>query len=132
MMGPDFADAASQMSPNVIFAKVNTELAKDTAAKFDIRSIPNIAEKLLALNPEIIGFSVYIWNITEVTELVTLLKQISPTTTIVLGGPEVSHLPDKPHVVDLADYTIKGPGEISFRTLCEQILNGQKPLNKVD
>ena len=50
---------------------------------------------------------------------------------IVLGGPEVSHLPDKPEVVDLADYIIKGPGEISFRKLCEQILNGQKPLNKI-
>ncbi|WP_299879973.1 thioredoxin TrxC [uncultured Cocleimonas sp.] len=42
MMGPDFAEAAAKMSPNVIFAKVNTELAQQTASKFDIRSIPSI------------------------------------------------------------------------------------------
>ncbi len=42
MMGPDFAKAAAEMSPHVIFAKVNTELAKQTAAKFDIRSIPSL------------------------------------------------------------------------------------------
>lgn len=42
MMAPDFAKAAAAMSPNVIFAKVNTELAKQTAAKFDIRSIPSL------------------------------------------------------------------------------------------
>lgn len=42
MMGPDFATAAAKMSPNVIFAKVNTELAQQTASKFDIRSIPSI------------------------------------------------------------------------------------------
>ncbi len=42
MMEPDFAKAAATMSPNSIFAKVNTELAQQTASKFDIRSIPSI------------------------------------------------------------------------------------------
>ena len=91
----------------------------------------DITEKLLNLQPRIIGFSVYIWNITETTEIVKLLKAISPQTIIVLGGPEVSHLPDKPEVVDIADYVVQGAGELSFKTLCEQILNNQKPLNNV-
>ncbi|MCL4112410.1 UNVERIFIED_CONTAM: hypothetical protein GTU68_007248 [Idotea baltica] len=42
MMGPAFAEASKQLSPNVIFAKVNTELAKETASKFEIRSIPSL------------------------------------------------------------------------------------------
>ena len=100
--------------------------------EFTIHETPiNIAEELLSDKPEIIGISVYIWNITEVTHLVAMLKQIAPEVTIVLGGPEVSYPPDLPDVVALVDYVITGPGERSFRQLCEQILSGQKPLNKV-
>ena len=103
-----------------------------TIYEFTIHERPiDIVEKLIAQSPKIIGFSVYIWNIEEITETVEIIKQIDPEIMIVLGGPEVSHLPDKPAVVDIADYVIKGPGEISFKALCEQILNQQKPLNKV-
>lgn len=91
----------------------------------------NIAEALLAESPKIIGISVYIWNINEVTELVGLLKQIAPEVVVVLGGPEVSHPPDLPAVCQLVDYVVTGPGELSFRDLCTQLLQGKKPLNKV-
>ena len=109
------------------------ELQTQTLLKeFTIHERPiDIAEKLLTFNPKIIGFSVYIWNVSEITETVEILKQIAPQVIIVLGGPEVSHLPDKPAVVDIADYVIQGAGEISFRALCQQLLNKQKPLNKV-
>ena len=108
------------------------DLQNQTLLKeFTIHERPiDIAEKLLEHQPKIIGFSVYIWNVSEITETVSLLKQIAPEVTIVLGGPEVSHLPDKPDVVDNADYVIKGAGEISFYALCQQLLNKQKPLNK--
>lgn len=89
----------------------------------------DMAEKLLAKQPKIIGFSVYIWNVVEITELVRLLKTIAPDVVIVLGGPEVSHLPDQPDVVDLADFVIQGPGETSFHVLCSQLLNGKSPEN---
>ena len=41
MMGPHFAEAAKQM-PRVRFAKVDTEAATQTAARFAIRSIPTL------------------------------------------------------------------------------------------
>ena len=109
------------------------ELKSQTALKeFTIHERPiDVVEKILEYKPKIVGFSVYIWNVSEIGETVAILKQVAPEICVVIGGPEVSHLPDKPEVVDLADYVIKGPGEISFRKLCEQILNGQKPLNKV-
>jgi radical SAM superfamily enzyme YgiQ (UPF0313 family) len=88
----------------------------------------DIAEKLLKHEPKIIGFGVYIWNVSEVTKTVKLLKQISPETIIVLGGPEVSQLADKPAVVDIADYVVMGAAEKSFRELCQLILSGNKPL----
>lgn len=43
MMAPQFERAASQMEPHVRFAKLNTEQAQQTAARFGIRSIPTIA-----------------------------------------------------------------------------------------
>ncbi len=112
----------------------NLDELKDQAQikEFTIHERPlDIVEKLLTLNPKIIGISVYIWNVTETNEVVTLLKQLAPEIQIVLGGPEVSHIPDQPDVVELADYVIKGPGELQFKTLCQQILNGQTPFEKV-
>lgn len=90
----------------------------------------NIAEQLLKHQPTIIGLSVYIWNIAEITKLVAVLKQIKPDLIIVLGGPEVSHQPDSPNVVELADYVISGAGEVSFKKLCQQILAGEFPNDK--
>jgi len=99
--------------------------------EFSIQQRPiDIAERLLMYRPRIIGFGVYIWNVTEVTETVELLKQISPGTVIVLGGPEVSHLPDKPTVADIADYVVMGAAEKSFRDLCQLIISGSKPLRR--
>ena len=100
--------------------------------EFTIHERPmDIAEKLLAKDPKIISFSVYIWNVTEVTEAIGLIKQIAPDVIIILGGPEVSHPPDLPDVVDQADHVITGSGEISFRLLCQQILSDQKPSGKI-
>ncbi|MDH5387198.1 MAG: B12-binding domain-containing radical SAM protein [Gammaproteobacteria bacterium] len=100
--------------------------------EFTIHQRPtDIAENLLQTNPVIISFGVYIWNVEEVSETVALIKQISPNTIIVLGGPEVSHYPDHPVFVELADYVIQGAGEISFRKLCEQLLSGEKPPGEI-
>ncbi|MCK5810396.1 MAG: DUF4080 domain-containing protein [Cocleimonas sp.] len=115
-----------------LYANLGELQAITSLDEFTIHERPlDIAEKLLNKKPKIIGFSVYIWNIAEITQTVALLKQIAPQVTIVLGGPEVSHTPDQPNVVELADYVVMGAGEISFRLLCEQILQGNKPLNKM-
>ena len=100
--------------------------------EFTIQQRPvDIAEQLLRESPIIIIFSVYIWNTAEVSETVALIKQISPDTIIILGGPEVSHYPDHPDVVEDADYIVQGAGEISLRKLCEQLLNDKAPPQKI-
>ncbi|MDB5798274.1 MAG: putative Fe-S oxidoreductase [Paucimonas sp.] len=91
----------------------------------------DIVEKLLAHNPRIIGFGVYIWNVEETTRIVALLKRLAPKVVIVLGGPEVSHEPAQQEIVRLADYLITGWGDISFAQLCREILEGPKPLMKI-
>lgn len=83
----------------------------------------DIAERLLAENPRIIGLSVYIWNARQTYEVVSILKKISPKTVLVLGGPEVSHQCERIPLCQVADFTIRGEGELLFRELCENILS---------
>jgi len=90
----------------------------------------DMAEAILAARPVIVGIGVYIWNADEVRRLVGVLKRVAPNTKIVLGGPEVSHLPLR---VDLseADYLIQGEGEHSFRELCRALLADTPPPERI-
>ena len=80
---------------------------------------------------QIIGFGVYIWNVTATTEVIRQLKRVRPDLKIVLGGPEVSHEWEDQEIVRLADYLITGWGDVSFPKLCRALLHGPKPLMKV-
>jgi thioredoxin 2 len=42
MMAPHFEETARRMEPRLRFAKVDTEAAQQTAARFNIRSIPTL------------------------------------------------------------------------------------------
>jgi radical SAM superfamily enzyme YgiQ (UPF0313 family) len=90
-----------------------------------------LAEKLLAQQPRIIGFGVYIWNVVETTQLIALIKQVAPQVVIILGGPEVSYEASGQQIVQLADYLITGWGDVTFADLCRQILHGPKPIMKI-
>jgi radical SAM superfamily enzyme YgiQ (UPF0313 family) len=93
------------------------------------QNIQSIAEEILKNSPIIIGIGVYIWNATDVSQLLDILKKISPSTYIVLGGPEASYQPFR---VDFskADYIISGEGEESFYTLVDSILTNNPPKDK--
>ncbi len=91
----------------------------------------DIVEQLLELKPQIVGFSVYIWNVTQTSEVVALLKQVSPQTRVVLGGPEVSFSNDLPELAELADFIVSGPGETSFRELCADLLKGRPIVSRM-
>ncbi len=100
--------------------------------EFNINSrVIDIAESLLQQQPKIIGLGVYIWNANETLQLVKLLKTISPDTLIVLGGPEVSYEYEQQELVSWADYVITGQADLAFRELCEELLAGKKPINKI-
>lgn len=95
------------------------------------RKPQEVVDELLALQPAIVGFGVYIWNVTQTCEVVRLLKVARPDIKVVLGGPEVSHEVDEQAIVQLADHVITGWGDVSFPKLCHALLNGPKPLMKI-
>ena len=101
-------------------------------AEFDINQKPvDIAERILAESPRILGLGVYIWNVTLTTELVGILKRARPDLIIVLGGPEVSFETEEQAIVQLADHTLTGEADQSFAALCRQILAGETPPAKI-
>lgn len=93
-------------------------------------AVQTIAQKLLINQPKIIGIGVYIWNVSQVAELIHIIKKVSPETTIILGGPEVSHQPFRVNL-DIADFIIQGEGDLAFYTTCKNILRGDLPQERV-
>src|SRR5206468_6637132 len=96
--------------------------------EFDINQRPlDIAEVLLALNPRVIGFGIYIWNVAESTEVITAIKRVRPEIQVILGGPEVSYETEEQEIVALADYVIAGEADLKFAEVCRQLRAGEKP-----
>jgi radical SAM superfamily enzyme YgiQ (UPF0313 family) len=92
--------------------------------EFDINQRPlDIAEMLLAREPKIIGFGVYIWNVAPTTEVVAVIKRLRPEIKIVLGGPEVSYETEGQPIVQLADHVITGEADLKFAEVCRVLLD---------
>ena len=92
-------------------------------AEFDINQRPlDIAEILLARNPKIIGFGIYIWNVEPTTEVIAAIKRVRPDIKIILGGPEVSYETEEQTIVQLADHVITGEADLKFAEVCRALL----------
>jgi hypothetical protein len=91
----------------------------------------DIAERLLADRPQLIGFGVYIWNVEETTRLIAIIKRVAPEVVVVVGGPEVSYETEEQRICALADYVVTGWGDITFPQLCADIMAGNRPSQKV-
>jgi radical SAM superfamily enzyme YgiQ (UPF0313 family) len=115
-----------------LYANLGPLRERATIAEFTFDQRPtDIAEKLLVLQPRIVGLGVYIWNAEETLQLVATLKQVAPQLLIVLGGPEVSHEQREQPLVTLADYVIAGQGDLIFAELCERLLVGERPADRI-
>jgi len=90
-----------------------------------------IAEALLAANPRLVGFGVYIWNVTAITQIVQILKAVRPDLIVVVGGPEVSYEYENTPLFASADYLIQGEADAAFGHLAEDIIEGRPPSKKV-
>jgi len=91
--------------------------------EFDINQRPlDIVEVLLARNPKIIGFGVYIWNVEPTIEVIAAIKRLRPDIKIILGGPEVSYETEAQPIVQLADHVITGEADLKFAEVCRTLL----------
>ncbi len=115
-----------------LYANLDELQSQAEIQEYTINTRPiDIAEKLLANSPKIIGFGIYIWNCQETLAVIAQIKAISPKTLIVLGGPEVSYESEKQELCRLADYIITGAADKSFYQLCKSILAKRPPVEKI-
>jgi radical SAM superfamily enzyme YgiQ (UPF0313 family) len=116
-----------------LLANLPPELrGRATILEFDIsQRSTDVIEKIFAQDPAIVGIGVYIWNAEEAARVVAELKRLRPEVIIVLGGPEVSYETNRQQIVSDADYVITGEGDLAFGELCEKLLSGRRPLQKI-
>ncbi|WP_455210043.1 DUF4080 domain-containing protein [Kaarinaea lacus] len=99
--------------------------------EFVIETRPiDIVESLLRLEPKIIGFGIYIWNVEQTNKVIALLKSVRPDVVIVIGGPEASYEYEATDIYRYTDFLIMGSADLAFGQLCQRILEGNAPAEK--
>jgi anaerobic magnesium-protoporphyrin IX monomethyl ester cyclase len=87
-----------------------------------------ILAALLAEEPDVIAFSVYLWNRRQTLELADALTVARPGLRVVIGGPEVSF--DGPELFVRhpgVSALVRGEGEIPLRSLLTAWAMGKNP-----
>ena len=79
-----------------------------------------IAEQIALYHPQIVGFSVYLWNVRVVEAVARILRTVLPQTRLIAGGPELT--PEYANA-SLFDSVIIGEGETAFRDICVRYLS---------
>jgi radical SAM superfamily enzyme YgiQ (UPF0313 family) len=84
-----------------------------------------IYSAIINANPNIIGFSCYIWNIKHIYNIAKKLKEYNSNYIIIFGGPEVSYEYDTYLKEKIADFIIVNEGEHAFNKLIMALNDNQ-------
>ena len=101
------------------FAKEQRPKADIEIGEYTINhQMDHVLEDIFRRKPDFVGFSCYIWNISQVLEITRDLHKILPRCEIWLGGPEVSYnaeeiLMKEPQIRGI----MRGEGELTFTEL---------------
>lgn len=77
---------------------------------------------LYSRKADVIAFSCFIWNIAQSLRLAEDIKKLSPSSAVVLGGPEVSFDAEElARKHPFVDFIIQGEGEATFKRLLQAL-----------
>jgi radical SAM superfamily enzyme YgiQ (UPF0313 family) len=82
-----------------------------------------IVEEVKRFQPDLIGLSIWNFNLKAACEVANLIKKHFPEIVIVVGGPSVSGYRDRIFTTINADYAFTGEGEKPFRHFLELFAN---------
>jgi radical SAM superfamily enzyme YgiQ (UPF0313 family) len=88
--------------------------------------VERVLEQIIEEKPDVIGFSVYIWNITFIEKVANLIRIVDPSIEIFYGGPEVSYDSETFLSENVGEYVISGEGEETYREFIEFKLGMRK------
>lgn len=103
--------------------QVSTELLTLTTAD----GAEEVAERLLAAEPDLIGFSLYLWNRSLSESTASLVKKRRPGTILFCGGPEASADYARLRESALFDLVFPGEGEELIVDTLKALLAGDTP-----
>jgi radical SAM superfamily enzyme YgiQ (UPF0313 family) len=119
--------ASGALAVAVDQAKLNIQVDVLSPELTDVLGDEAFIEEILNRKPDILGFSLYLWNSERTIYLANQIKANSPETMIFLGGPEVHH--DNFELIKNSnhDYAIIGEAEESFTDSIQKLLSNQIP-----
>ncbi len=91
----------------------------------------DMAEKILALNPAVVLFSVYIWNTELLVDTAAVLRRLRPDLPMAAGGPEVSFHPESHPLYPYVDRIVAGEGEAVISEVVADLLSENPTQKKI-
>ena len=131
------------LAPMTLKAYVDSHISKEFPGlvKMEVKTFfieeihpPEMATQIITEKPDVVAFSVYIWNYLEVMKCARIIKDMDKRIVIVCGGPQVSSdakevMTEHPYI-DVVPYIVI-PGEVIFYHLVKALLE-KKELNTVE
>lgn len=87
----------------------------------------DVASRILATDPDLVGFSMYVWNRGQALAVAALLKARRPSIVVLAGGAEATA--DQAGVLadPSVDIVLPGEGEDLLAEACRRLLQGATP-----
>ena len=93
----------------------------------DSLSSADLAEQILNLHPDIVGFSITCLSVAQAEDTAELLKESTPNIVVVFGGPQMTLQPESSLQCHAVDFGIVGEGDYSFPLLVNAITDETCP-----
>ena len=117
--------AHASMSLRCLMANLGELESRAAIAEFDSQLEPmQIAEAVIAAEPKIAAFSVYIWNVGVIADVLRIVRAARPGIVLVAGGPQIVPDDDPAGILPLVDVAVCGEGEGVAREVFSTLLAG--------
>ncbi len=90
-------------------------------------SLETSVRNILKPGPDVVGFSVYLWNVKKILLLAEALLSLQPGLRIIAGGPEVTADYRIFQKTGLFDALFTGEGEVNLTAYLEIVQKGENP-----
>jgi len=90
-----------------------------------------LIDAIVSRRPDILGFSLYLWNVERTLHIINGVKANLPDLRVIVGGPEVTK--DSSYILSNTniDVFIFGEGEITFVEYIKHVLNGDPEIDEI-
>lgn len=96
-----------------------------TICDLNVNDTPEaLLRRLMATAPDVLGFSLYIWNRAMTARLIRMVKALRPDIIVAVGGPEATWDVDGVFAQMPCDVILRGPGEESLPLLLKALADG--------